>query len=179
MRVQVSQHKGIRWKLMNRLVRHIRVIADIARGIWEPVIHLFPSEQICQDRTKLSVIDVVHISAKGDGSSGEQPSESGNQALEAAQRLLHHIPEQSVGNGKREHKRKRCHERPHQMVCLLYSRKAQLRQINRVILPSIIIVDRTLAVPDICGRERIAAHHGRHEAVVHKLLGSACLRTKS
>ena len=142
MGMQVAEHKGIRWKLMNRaVIFHKRVIPDIAGRTREPVSRFVQSQPL----SDAAVNHIVHISGKGNGASRKKTAKHRcNLAFIAAlfpdavarTRLC-----QMVGDRKRQNKRKRCHHRTHQMVRLLYIREGNLRQKYGIELAAIIIIN--------------------------------------
>lgn len=62
MGMEISQHKGITWKFMDRLVRHIRIVSNITGRIREPVAVRFFSLQLLEPWNDLTVNHIMHIS---------------------------------------------------------------------------------------------------------------------
>ena len=62
MGMEISQHKGITWKFMDCLVRHIRIVSNITGRIREPVAVRFFSLQLLEPWNDLTVNHIMHIS---------------------------------------------------------------------------------------------------------------------
>ena len=160
MGMQVAEHKGIRWKLMNRaVIFHKRVIPDIAGRTREPVSRFVQSQPLAD----AAVNHIVHISGKGNGASRKKTAKHRcNLAFIAAL-----FPDAVA-------RTRLC-----QMVGLLYIREGNLRQKYGIELAAVIVVNTASAVPEILCRNGGAAHHGLHKTIIHEFFGSVCLRVKA
>ena len=69
--MQVTENRGVSGIFMNRLIRKIRIISYITRGIREPVRVLIPPRAV-DERFDNTVDNVMKISAECDSPSGNR-----------------------------------------------------------------------------------------------------------
>ena len=62
MGMEISQHKGITWKFMDRLVRHIRIVSKIMGRIREPLAVRYVALKLLEPWNDLTVNHIMHIS---------------------------------------------------------------------------------------------------------------------
>ena len=169
---------------MDGFVISFRIIADIPGGIGKPVgiISLGKSQEILHPWDHLSHQHIVHISRQTDSGAGQQaaqrrrPSRFGRRCLPRfGQMIQQHLPHQ----GKRQHKGKGRHKGSHDIIRLLHPCAGELCEKYGEILTAVIVVDGPFTVPEIPGRQRVAAHHGHHKSVVHEFLRPVGRRTES
>ena len=199
MRMQIPENKRITRKLMNRLIRHIRIISNVTRCIREPVAVHFLSLKLLNPRNNLTVDHIMHISRNRNRKSRCQ-SRCHRHKTPPSSHFLHLIysrlsksplcqpffPAVSqpvhrhlIDQRKRKTKRKRRHKRTHQIISQLHLTSGQFRQKHRKILTTIIIIDRTFRIPQIPRRKSRTPHHGFHKTIIHKLLRTIRLRPES
>ena len=73
-RVKIAEDRRIRRKLVDRLVSHIRMIADKPRGIGEPVM-VFNAPDPVPDRKDHSVNNIVPVPAESDRKTGKKTAQ--------------------------------------------------------------------------------------------------------
>ena len=166
---------------MDRLITVIyRVVSNITGSIRKPVAFcLFCSFQFLNQRNHAAIYDIMHISCNRNCSTCCYTCHRRKTFFSSfhmsVQSVLHHLTNQR----KRKHKGKCCHKSTHQIIGNFHSAACKFCKKYCKILSAVIIVDRSFGIPEITGRKCCAAHHGFHKSVIHKLLRSICLRTKS
>ena len=155
---------------MDGLVRQVRIVADVAGRVREPVAPVRkPQEgpEDCEDH-------IVHVATVGHRRARHRRREV-VQVLPPRHPVRHHLEGQAEGQGEGESG----HGRPHGVVADAHADPAQLRQPGRHELAAVIVVDGLTGEPHVLEGHVEGPGHGRHEGVVHELLGAVGLRLEA
>ena len=88
MGMEISQHKGITWKFMDRLVRHIRIVSNITGRIREPVAVRFFSLQLLELQIDTPIVMSSSAACAVTAPAGKEPTIAAVAAIATAFLIL-------------------------------------------------------------------------------------------
>ena len=150
---------------MDGLVRQVRIEADVAGRVREPVA-VVGSRELGDDRLYDPVDHVMAVPAERGAEGSEHAAEPGRHRFKKA------VEEELVDQGKRQHRREGRDRRAHEGVALARGDSREPHEKCRDKLAAVVVVDRLSAVPGVRKGHVGRAQGRRDEAVIHELLGA-------
>ena len=179
MGMKVTKNKGIRRKLMDGLIFHFRVIADVTCGIGEPVGTDFSALHSVNLGHYPLKDGIVHVSCNGNSYACNDSAHNRNGLSVVLMNtfsgffLFHHgITKDVTYYGIRDAggKSRKCHH--HKVVAVACAHAGNPDKIGRDILSHIVVINALSGEPQIVGRHIFGFKYRRKVTVVHELFGS-------
>ena len=165
---------------MDSLVHFIfRIKADISGSIREPVTVHFLSCKLLYKRNDLCIDHIMHITCNRNCHSGKGTCHCRKSLFETIIFLSKTVFYHLTYKGKGQDKSKPCHKSPHKVICQLHLCSGKSGKKYCKILSTIIIIDFSTGIPEICSRKSFTSHHGFHKSIIHKFFCAIGSRMES